>query len=632
YRGFAAGVSYYVRLNPGEFPEWMEPDFTAYDVHARDVQGWSRGDARAFVRSLEDRAETDDPGDRDRLDHPSPPDRESSDPVRAAREAYVLDGSNAWALHGSRTASGFPILLRNPHLSWNAGYYEAHVRVPGVVDFYGDFRIGAAFGIVGGFNRHLGWATTNNYPDYSQVYALEADPGRENHVVVDGASVPLRREEVTVRFRTRGGGVGSETRATWWSPFGPVIHRADGRVYVLKDPRDGEFRRGEQFLKMMRATSLEEWLGVMRMRAHPSSNFTYADAAGNIAHYYNARVPALPHPPTGDTAAVVRSSDDVWTELVPFEELPLLVNPPGGYVQQANDTPDYTNLDAPLDRDTVDVNLPPRRLRLRSQLSLDLVHGTGTFDLDEVVRRKHSSRMLLAERTVDELVAVLEGAEGGRASPGEAAGDAAWTPAERTALDALEAWDRTASVDSRGGVLFEAWWERYRDRVAPEARFRVPWSPDAPTSTPRGVGRTDHAVGAFRDAVAALERKGLAPDVAWGDVHRVRRGEVDEPVAGCPGDMGCFRTLSFAEAEDGRKVANRGDGWVLAVEFGPVPRAYSVLAYGESAREDSPHYDDQAAMFAGGRMKTVAWTDDAIDAEAVRRYRPGAEAPPAGRH
>ena len=70
-----------------------------------------------------------------------------------------------------------------------------------------------------------------------------------------------------------------------------------------------------------------------------------------------------------------------------------------------------------------------------------------------------------------------------------------------------------------------------------------------------------------------------------------------------------------------------GDGWVLAVEFGSangVPRAYSVLAYGESAREDSPHHDDQAAMFARGEMKRVRFTEADIVAGTVRTYRPGA--------
>ena len=125
------------------------------------------------------------------------------------------------------------------------------------------------------------------------------------------------------------------------------------------------------------------------MRAHASSNFTYADDQGNIALYYNARLPHLPHESTGDTAAIALSRSDMWTEIVPWESLPLYVNPPGGYVQQANDTPDFINLNVTLDRDTVAQNLPKERLRFRSQLSFDLIHGDFQLSLEDVVELKH---------------------------------------------------------------------------------------------------------------------------------------------------------------------------------------------------------------------------------------------------
>ncbi|NIR81501.1 MAG: hypothetical protein GWO00_25085, partial [Gemmatimonadetes bacterium] len=92
---------------------------------------------------------------------------------------------------------------------------------------------------------------------------------------LDGEAVPIDERTVSVDYRTRDGAVGVETEATRRTAYGPVIHETRDRIYVLKDPRDGEFRRGEQFLRMMMASDLEEWLEVMRMRAHPSSNFTY---------------------------------------------------------------------------------------------------------------------------------------------------------------------------------------------------------------------------------------------------------------------------------------------------------------------------------------------------------------------
>jgi acyl-homoserine lactone acylase PvdQ len=65
--------------------------------------------------------------------------------------------------------------VRNPHLDWEAGYYEAQVTVPGIINFYGDFRVGYPLFYNGGFNENLGWATTNNYPDLDEIYALDVE-------------------------------------------------------------------------------------------------------------------------------------------------------------------------------------------------------------------------------------------------------------------------------------------------------------------------------------------------------------------------------------------------------------------------------------------------------------------------
>ena len=95
------------------------------------------------------------------------------------------------------------------------------------------------------------------------------------------------------------------------------------------------------------------------------------------------------------------------------------------------------------------------------------------------------------------------------------------------------------------------------------------------------------------------------------------------PVGGCGNDLGCFRILSFAREPDGKLAANSGDGWVLAVEFGDTPRAYSVLAYGQSRLPSSPWHADQVEMFSKGEMKKVAFTEADVNAGVVTRYRPG---------
>jgi acyl-homoserine-lactone acylase len=527
-------------------------------------------------------------------------------------------GSSAWALAPGRTTSGAAILLRNPHLSWNAGYWEAHVVVPGRLDFYGDFRIGGPIGIVGGFNPHLGFATTNNDVNTEELYALDLDPKRADRYLFDGASIPIRREPITVSYAD-GGSQRLITRERLTTRVGPVLHRDSEKIYVLRAAEDGAYRGGDQFLRMMQASSLAEWKAAMRLRAHPGSNFIYADAAGNILYLWNAAIPVRPHPPGGGRAVPATRSEEVWTDLHDLDTLPQLLNPRGGYVRNENDPPWLTNLRQPLDP----AEFPPYfesdgPLSLRSQHSALLIDNDTRFSLEDVVRLKHSDRMLLADRVKADLIAAVRAALRDGTLEDDGGGAIA------NAVAVIERWNNTAAADSRGAVLFAEWWRLYTEVVEGDP-FAESWRRDAPLATPRGLAAPGLAAVRFADAMRETAGRFGSWDVAWGDVHRVRRGTVDEPASGCPGALGCFRVLNFSAGDDGRRVAAGGDGWVLAVEFTSPPRAYSILAYGQSLKTDSPHHDDQAALFARGSMKPVAYTRADVERDAVRRYRPGAE-------
>lgn len=605
YDGFAAGLNRYINLYPEEFPPHMPADFSGYDVATLDIGGPSARKARAFLTKL-----------IPPLNPPASPGRIRGGNNDEGDAPDTDEGSNAWAFAPSRTKSGKAILLRNPHLQWTAGYYEAHLTVPGVVDFYGDFRIGGPFSVVAGFNRNLGWATTNNSQDLAEVYALDVDPRATDHYLFDGASLPLGRELLTVTFRN-GDGLSTETREFWSTPLGPVIHRTNGKVYIVKTGGDGEFRAGEQFLRMMRASSLAEWKEAMKIRARVTSNFTYADRAGNIFFIWNAALPLLPHPTGGDAIATpARETRDVWTRYVPFDSLPQILNPRGGYIHNENDSPHYTNVRAPVDTKNPYPNFERPDLSLRSQLAIELIGGDNKMSLEDVVRVKHNYRMLLADRVKPDLIAAVKAT-----SP---SGDVA------SAVEVMEGWNNTAAPDSKGSSLFELWWQHYsgirppeRTVLPDEKRFARVWDTSDPMNTPRGLADPARALESFVWAVAETKRRYGSWDVAWGDVHRVRRGAIDVPVGGCSGSLGCFRVLGFARDADGKLAANVGDAWVLAVEFGDVPRAYSVNAYGQSNRPNSPWFADQAEMFAKGELKKVAFTESEVNAQAVKRYRPG---------
>ena len=185
--GFAEGVNYYLEKHPEQFPAWFYRKYNGIDVAT--VSNFSSHpssrSARGFLQALAEKK----------------------------KKSLANDdvGSNAWALAPERTKSGSAILMRNPHLSWEAGYYEAHITIPGKINFYGDFRIGGMFSIICGFNEYLGWSTTNNHPDLEEVYALRVDPSQPDHYLLDGGSFPISRELVEVEFKN-GDGSGIVTK------------------------------------------------------------------------------------------------------------------------------------------------------------------------------------------------------------------------------------------------------------------------------------------------------------------------------------------------------------------------------------------------------------------------------------
>jgi len=629
--GFAKGVNRYIELNPGEFDDWVKPHYTGYDVHARDIVSPSGSTIRRFLNAQEQRRQNvEDDETIGSADGQISGEFQTvwASVASQAKEPHIDDGSNVWAFSPERTTTGNAILMRNPHLSWDAGYYEARIHVPGKLDFYGDFRIGRALGIIGGFNDRLGWSTTNNNPDIDEIYAFQADPDQPDHYLIDGASVPLKYESLRIEFK-HGDALGTETREFWSTPHGPVIHREGGKIYIIKSAGDGEFRTGEQFFKMMKAQNLEEWKSAMQMRARVSSNLTYADADGNIFYIWNASMPDRPHKAGGDTTAItINHSDEMWHDIIEWNDLPQLLNPEGGYLRNENDTFHFTNLFEILHPDDFSDDFPEPQFRLRSQHSHELVHNNQIFSLEDVVELKHSMRMLMADRVLVDLIDAVESSD----------------PDDETseALQLLREWDGTVARNSRGGVLFKTWWNRYvstADTVnvddspasvgyAAEAErlFRQPWTFDNPDSTPYGLADPDRAAEAFEWAVEKAKERYGHWNLPWGEVHRAVIGDTDVAVGGCTGLLGCYRVLWFIEhrEDDQRYEVRGGDGWVFAVEFADTPRAYTILAYGQSSREDSPFFGDQLTLFANNEMTPAAFTTQEVEEQLIREYRPGA--------
>ncbi len=273
---YASGFNWYVEKHRGELPDWI-PLITGVDVMASRRAGairsaFSQATLRALQRKYPASGAKGLPSEWQAVGAGDSP------AVDAAEE---LPGSNAFALSGSRTTSGFPILLGNPHLDWSSLYWEAQVTVPGKIDFFGSTLAGIPV-LRAGFNQHLGWVTTNNYPDVSDVFTLSLDPKTPDHYLFEGKPRPLLKKEVSIEVKTSDGTVRTEKRTYGDSHLGKILYRTADRAFAVKSAQIDAIHYYEGFYLLSRTRNLKEFLDVMKRNYVPTSNFTYADADGNI--------------------------------------------------------------------------------------------------------------------------------------------------------------------------------------------------------------------------------------------------------------------------------------------------------------------------------------------------------------
>jgi acyl-homoserine-lactone acylase len=597
---YASGLNEYAREHPESTPSWV-PVFDAVDVMASlRAPAVESVTGPGFVRQLREKYE-----------------RRTTEAV--SRPAIdEAPGSNAFALHGSRTTTGAPILLGNPHLNWSSRYWEAHVIVPGQMNFYGSTLVGLPV-LRAGFNERLGFVQTNNAPDLDDIYRLTLDPDTPDDYVFEGRRYPLIRRDIAIEVRSDGGAPAIERRTYWSSHVGPVVYRDATAAFAVRSVRLEAWQYFEGFFHAAQARTLDEFLDAMRERHVPTSNFTYADSDGNILYLWNARLPRRLEDGLSYAVDVPGAEKYLWRGFHPLDDLPRLLNPRGGYVQNANNPPRFATPHDLLDMARYPAYVERGQLGLRPQLAIAMLDEQSRFSVDDVVRLKFDTRVLLAARVKRALIDAL------RSAPG-LSDDA------KAGLAVLEAWDDRAAAESRGAALFLRFWDNYA-RAVPQP-FATPWDESRPTETPTGLSDPRAACTHLEEAVRSLRQAHGREDVTWGEINRYRVGDLDFPAEGCTGTYGCFRVQRFAPQPNGAaSIAGNlsdggpvgfGDAWVLVVDFSPpVPSARSILAYGQTMDLTSAHSRDQIALFAARRLRPVWFTEADIAANVERAYRPG---------
>jgi len=507
-------------------------------------------------------------------------------------------GSNAWAVAPARSASRSALLLANPHLPWSDFFtwFEAQLSTADV-SAYGAALVGMP--ILGmAFNDRLGWSHTNNTIDAADLYELTLVGN--DYRWHDGVR-PFQTRRETLRIRQPDGTLKDDVLTIRESVHGPVVRQAAGKALALRVAGLDQPHVMRQYWDMMRAGSFADFEAAQRTLQMPFFTVMYADRDGRIMHLFGGRTPIRPAGAFNWSGIVPGTSDaTLWTGTHPYDQLPRVVDPATGWLQNANDPPWTTTFPPAIDADTFPRYMAPRGMSLRAQQSASLLAADSAITFDEFGTYKHSTRVVLADRVLADLIPAAKAAGG--------------LAAEAAAV--LGAWDRLTDAESRGAVLFEAW---YRRAVRAGNLFALPWSAADPLATPRGLANAESAVRALVDAADLVRQAHGALDVPWGQVHRLRGGGRDLPANGGPSDLGIFRVVGFTDDKDGKRRAVGGDSYVAIVEFGPVVRARSLVSYGNASQPGSPHIGDQLELFAMKQLKTVWLSREEVERNLERR-------------
>jgi acyl-homoserine-lactone acylase len=501
-------------------------------------------------------------------------------------------GSNAWAVGPTRSADGATRIAINSHMPWEGQvtWYEAHLHSEEGWDVIGGTFPGGPM-IFKGHNANMGWTHTINRPGLADIYELTMNPDNPYQYELDGEWKELERGTARMNVRLWGNLIIPVSKEILWSVHGPVV-RQGNRTLALRFVGYGEARPLEQWFRMNKAQNLDDFMAAMNMGEMLSFNTLYADRDGNLFYAYVGKFPVRSQEFNWNDILPGNTSKNIWTEFHPFSAAPQVLNPPSAFIQSCNSGPFNTTVGegnpAP-EQFTPDMRIETHMTN-RSLRALALYGGDTSITREEFYAYKYDKvynpashfaqwqrEVAAAELTADSDIAEAAALIGG--------------------------WDLSGTPDRKETALAMLAME-----LGP--------SENSPADEPDALKK-------LRSAVEYMLEKHGRIDVPWGEMLRLRRGDTDLAIGGCPD---CLRAVDIKLQEDGRFVGINGDCFYQIVEWAAdgEMRSESVHQYGTAASDvDSPHYADQAELFASETMRPTLYYEKDIRANLAREYRPG---------
>ena len=242
-------------------------------------------------------------------------------------------GSNAWAIAGSRSATGKPLLSNDMHLEFGEPgvWMLHHIQAPGLN--VSGVTLPGVPGVISGHNDRIAWGITNLGFDVQDLYIekIELSTGR---YVFEGKLEQAHAEREVIAIKGRA----PEEMTFWVTRHGPIISVTNGTALALKWSAAQPGVLQAVFPELNRARNWDEFKKALSRFGGPGQNFVYADVDGNIGYHATGKLP-IRRNYFGDVPVDGSTGENEWDGYIPFDELPQALNPPNGLVVTANQNP-----------------------------------------------------------------------------------------------------------------------------------------------------------------------------------------------------------------------------------------------------------------------------------------------------
>jgi len=589
---YCQGVNYYVEKHPEKTPAGWRP------LVPQDMVSFGRYLSMMVFTGL--------PGAAFNLI-----DRYEADSEEESSKPDSEMGSNMWAVSPERSETGETMLVINPHLPWDGllQWWEVHLKSEEGWNMMGASFFGSP--IIGlGHNEHLGWSHTVNFPDTWDVYRVEINPQNPKQYSYDGKwrDIEVIKESFGVK---KGDGIETISRDLEYTHYGPILRRMGDHAYSLKLSGWDEVLAPYQWYRMSKARDFQEFREAMRIMAIPMFNVVYAGRDDNIFYAYNGKVGRKNEDFDWRNVVEGGTPEAEWDDYLSFDELPQVLNPESGFVQNCNTTPFETTAgnENPKKEDFPGY-LTAEGMGSRAQRLRQVLESKEKFSVEDFLEMPWDTWSLIASRTVPYLVDIVSKSLKNK-------------PKDHVmkAVEILSEWDLRITHDSEAVPIFYRWMDLYFGKA--EKRYAEP--DPMGLGVHRGIGEPDTAIACLEQAVSDIHTKYDRFPISWGEIHRIRHGNVELPMSGGDGER--FGTLvsigSRYNDEDGQFQLTGGHSYVAVVVFSDPPKAWSIFPYGHNHTDpDSKHYADQTELFARFQFKPAWFTEEEIMENLEAQYSP----------